>query len=43
MLKLKFVRYTAILDVTNSSFKTVMFNLKEILGIQDLRSLGYYK
>ena len=30
MLQLKFVRNAAILDVTNSSFETVIFNLKEI-------------
>ena len=43
MLKLKFVRNTAYLDVTYSSFKIVIFNPKEILGILDLRSIGYYK
>ena len=43
MLKLKFVRNTASLDVTNSSFEMVTFNPKEMLGILDLRSIGYYK
>ena len=43
MLKLKFVRNLATLDVTNISFETVIFNLKEILGILNLRSIGYYK
>ena len=43
MLKLKFVRNSATLDVTNGSFETVIFNLKEMLGIVDLRSIGYYK
>ena len=43
MLKLKFVRNSYTLDVTNSSFETVIFDLKEILGILDLRSIGYYK
>ena len=43
MLKLKFVRNSAALDVTNSSFKTVIFNPKEMLGILDLMLIGYYK
>ena len=42
MLKLKFVRNTASLDVTNSSFEMVIFNSQEMLGILDLRSIGYY-
>ena len=33
----------AMLDITNSSLDTVIFDPKEILGISDLRSLGYYK
>ena len=43
MLKLKFVRNTATLDVTNSSLETVIFNPKEMLGILDLWSIRYYK
>ena len=43
MLKLKFVKNAALLYVRNSSFKMVIFHLKEMLGILDLRSLGYYK
>ena len=43
MLKLKFVTNTASLDVTNSSFKMVLCNSQEMLGILDLRSIGYYK
>ena len=27
----------------NSSLKTITFDLKEMLGILDLRSIGYYK
>ena len=42
-LKLKFIRNRAIFKVINSTHKTVSFDLKEILGIIDLRSLGYYK
>ena len=37
------MRNTASLDVTNSSFEILIFNPKEMLGILDLRSLGYYK
>ena len=43
MLKPEFTQNLAILDVTNSSLKTVMFNPKEMLEILDLRSMGYYK
>ena len=31
------------LDMMNSSLETLILNLKEALGILDLRSLGYYK
>ena len=37
MLKLKFVRNSATLDVTNSSLETVIFNSKVMLSILDLR------
>ena len=43
MLKVKFTRNAAMLDMTNRSSKTLILNLKEALGILDLRSLGYYK
>ena len=43
MLKLKFVRNLATLDVTNSSLETVIFDPKEMLGIVDLTLIGYYK
>ena len=43
MLKLKCVQNLATLDVTNSSLEMVLFDLKEMLGILDLRSVGYYK
>ena len=42
-MKLKFIRNRAIFKVTNSTHKAVTFHPKEILGIIDLRSLGYYK
>ena len=43
VLKLKFVRKCASLDVTNNTQETVIFEPKQVLGILDLRSLGYYK
>ena len=43
MLKLKFTWNLAILHVTNSYLETVIFDQKEMLGILDLRSIGYYK
>ena len=39
----KFVRNRAMLKVTNSTHDTVTFNPADMLGIIDLRSLGYYK
>ena len=43
MLKLKFTQNSAIVDVTNSCFETLPFDPKEMLGILDLRLIGYYK
>ena len=43
MLKVKFMQNIAMLDMTNSSFETLILSPKEALGILDLRSLGYYK
>ena len=31
------------LDITNSGLDTIIFGLEEVLGILDIRSLGYYK
>ena len=42
MLKVKFVRNSATYDVTNSSFKAVIFNPEDVSGVLDLRSIGYY-
>ena len=42
MLKLKFIRKKAMLDITNNTRETVIFD-KKTIGILDLRSLGYYK
>ena len=43
VLKLKFVRNQTSIDVTNNAQETVISEPKQILGILDLRSLGYYK
>ena len=43
MLKLKFIRNKATLDITNNSRETIIFDKKTSIGILDLRSLGYYK
>ena len=42
-MKLKFIRNRAMFKVTNNTHETVNFDSKEMLGIVDLRSLGYYK
>ena len=43
MLKLKFIRNKATLDITNNTRETVIFDKKRSIGIIDLRLLGYYK
>ena len=43
MLKLKFVRNKATLDITNNMRETLLFDKKTMIGILDLRYLGYYK
>ena len=42
-MKLKFIRNRATFKVTNSTQDTVTFDLEDMLGIIDLRSVGYYK
>ena len=42
-MKIKFIRNRAMFKVTNSTNETLAFVPKEMLGIVDLRSLGYYK
>ena len=42
-MKLKFIRNMATFKVTNSTQDTVTFDPKDMFGIIDLRSLGYYK
>ena len=43
MLKLKFVSNKAMLEITNNMRKSLIFDKKTMIGILDLRSLGYYK
>ena len=43
MLKLKFIRNKAMLDITSNTRETVIFDKKTSIVILDLRSLGYYK
>ena len=43
VLKLKFIRNQASLDVTNNTQQTVIFDPKKMIDILDLRSLGYNK
>ena len=42
-MKLKFIRNRAMFKVTNGTHETVTFDPKEMLGIVDLKLLGYYK
>ena len=43
MIKLKFIRNKAVLKITNKTHETVTFGRTEMMGIVDLRSLGFYK
>ena len=43
MIKLKFIRNKAVLKNTNKTHETVTFGRTEMMGIIDLRSLGFYK
>ena len=43
MLKLKFIRNKAMLDIRNNTREILIFDSKTMIGILDLRSLGYYK
>ena len=42
-MKLKFIRNRAMFKVTNGTHETVTFDQADMLGIVNLRSLGYYK
>ena len=43
MLKLKLIYNKAMLDITNNTIEILIFDKKMMIGILDLRSLGYYK
>ena len=43
MIKLKFIRNKAVFKITNNTHKTVTFGQTEMMGVVDLRSLGFYK
>ena len=43
MIKLKFIQNKAVLKITNKKHKTVTFGRTEMMGIVDLRLLGFYK
>ena len=43
MIKLKFISNRATLKVTNSTQEKVTFDPTDMVGVVDLRSLGYYK
>ena len=43
MIKLKFIRNKAVLKITNKMHETVAFGWTEMIGVVDLRSLGFYK
>ena len=43
MMKLKLIRNKATLKITNNTGEPVTFDRTDMIGILDLRSLGYYK
>ena len=43
MIKLKFIRNRVTVKVTNNTHETMTFDQIDMIGILDLRSLGYYK
>ena len=43
LVKLKFTCIKAVLDIKNTGKKTMILRPKEMIGIVDIRSLGYYK
>ena len=43
LIKLKFTHNAVILDIVNNGTETIIFKLEEMIGIVDLRFLGYYK
>ena len=41
MIKLKFIRNKSVLKITNKTHETVTFGRTEMIGVVDLRSLGF--
>ena len=43
MTKLKFIQNKVVLKITNTTHETVTLGWTEMIGVVDLRSLGFYK
>ena len=43
LIKLKFTQNEAILDIVNKGAEIMIFKPEEMIGVIDLRLLGYYK
>ena len=43
LIKSKFICNKAVLDIKNAGKDTMILNPKEMIGIVDIRSVGYYK
>ena len=43
LIKLKFTCNKAVFDIKNAGKDTMILRLQEMIGIVDIRSLGYYK
>ena len=43
LIKLKVMHNAAILDIVNNGTETIIFKTEEMIGIVDLRTLGYYE
>ena len=43
LIKLKFMHNKAVVDIKNAGKDTMILNPREMIGIVDIRSLGYYK
>ena len=43
MVKLKFIRNRAVLKIKNNTHETVTYRKTNMMGVVDLRSLGFYK
>ena len=43
LIKLKFMHNKAVLDIKNAGKDTMILNPREMIGLVDIRSLGYYK